>query len=74
MIIAAIDMPQAVMFLGMCANAGRPAEQFFLGIAKGDTPATNQFSAIALAWVDEWLANVTNPAGASPAQQRAKGA
>ena len=39
-------------------NAGRPAEQFFLGIAKGDTPATNQFSAIALGWVDEWLANV----------------
>ena len=55
-------------------NAGRPAEQFFLGIAKGDTPATNQFSAIALAWVDEWLANVTNPAGDAPAQQRAKGA
>jgi uncharacterized protein YjbI with pentapeptide repeats len=55
-------------------NAGRPAERFFLGIAKGDTPATNQFSAIALAWVDEWLANVTNPAGDAPAQQRAKGA
>ena len=40
-------------------DANRPAERFFLGIANGDTPATNQFSALALGWVDEWLANVS---------------
>lgn len=27
---------------------------FFCGISKGDTPETNQFSKLALEWVDDW--------------------
>ena len=36
-------------------NSYRPAERFFLGINKGDTPETNQFSALAVQWCQEWL-------------------
>jgi hypothetical protein len=36
-------------------NSSRPAERFFLGIAKGDTPATNKVSALAHQWATEWL-------------------
>jgi uncharacterized protein YjbI with pentapeptide repeats len=44
-------------------NASRPAERFFMGIKKGDTPETNQFSKLALQWVDEWLANMRSAFG-----------
>jgi len=43
------DMP------GLQPDSLRPAERFFMAIKPGDTPATNQFSLIALGWVDEWL-------------------
>jgi hypothetical protein len=43
---------------GLKKNAGRPAEQWFLGINKGDTPKTNDAAKTALAWIDQWLANV----------------
>ena len=43
---------------GLAPNSSRPAERFFMNIRKGDKPETNQSSAIALAWVDEWLGNV----------------
>src|SRR4051812_38650117 len=36
-------------------NSSRPAECFFMGIHKGDTPETNQFSRLALEWSQEWL-------------------
>jgi hypothetical protein len=36
-------------------NSSRPAERFFLAIKKGDTPETNQASALALQWCEEWL-------------------
>ncbi|CUI03909.1 Large exoproteins involved in heme utilization or adhesion [Janthinobacterium sp. CG23_2] len=36
-------------------DSARPAERFFLGISKGDTPETSQFSALALQWLQEWL-------------------
>jgi hypothetical protein len=42
---------------GLKPDSERPAEVFFLAIAPGDTPETSQFSALALAWVDEWLNN-----------------
>ena len=42
--------------LGITPNEDRPAERFFLGISKGDTPATNPLSAIAAGWVEEWIA------------------
>jgi len=40
-------------------NSNRPIEIFFLGIKKGDTPETNQFSKIALEWTDEFLSYLT---------------
>ena len=36
-------------------DAGRPIERFFAAIRKGDTPDTNQFSAVALDWAQSWL-------------------
>ena len=48
---------------GLKPNSHRPAERFFLGIKTGDTPDTNQFSKIALAWIDEWLANMREAFG-----------
>ncbi|SEO78942.1 pentapeptide repeat-containing protein [Nitrosovibrio sp. Nv6] len=36
-------------------NSSRPIERFFMGINKGDTPETNQASALALQWTDEFL-------------------
>lgn len=39
-------------------DSTRPAERFFLGILKGDTPETNPLSKLALKWADLWLANV----------------
>ena len=43
---------------GLCPNSSRPAERFFMGIRKGDTPETNQFSALALEWVQQWHDNM----------------
>ena len=39
-----------------CRNASRPIERFFLGINKGDTPETSQFSKLALEWLIEFQA------------------
>jgi uncharacterized protein YjbI with pentapeptide repeats len=39
-------------------DSGRPIEVFFGSIRKGDTPDTNQFSAIATEWAEAWLANM----------------
>jgi Pentapeptide repeats (8 copies) len=36
-------------------NSDRAAERFFMGIRRGDTPETNQFSKLALEWSQEWL-------------------
>ena len=36
------------------ANSNRPAEQFFMNIKKGDKPEKNQFSKLALGWLDEF--------------------
>lgn len=35
-------------------DSARPAEIFFLGIRKGDTPETNQCSKLAVEWIDEF--------------------
>jgi hypothetical protein len=43
---------------GLTPNSSRPIEIFFCGINEGDTPETSQFSALALQWADEWLANM----------------
>lgn len=44
-------------------NSFRPAERFFLGIRHGDTPDNNQFSRLALEWVDTWLAGMRDAFG-----------
>ena len=36
-------------------DSSRPAERWFLGIAKGDTPAKSQVAAITVGWIDEYL-------------------
>jgi hypothetical protein len=41
--------------VGLEPNSYRPAERFFMGITKGDTPETSQFSKLALDWSQEWL-------------------
>ena len=40
---------------GLKPDSSRPAERFFMGIKKGDTPETNQVSALAHQWATEWL-------------------
>lgn len=42
-------------------DSSRPAERFFLGINKGDTPEDNQFSALALQWAEEWVVRFGGP-------------
>ena len=42
-----------------CRDADRPIERFFLGIRKGDTPETSQFSKIALEWLEEFEALIS---------------
>jgi hypothetical protein len=44
-------------------NAARPAERFFLGIHKGDTPETSQFAKLAVEWLDQWTANMQEAFG-----------
>ena len=39
---------------GISPNASRPAERWFVGIRKGDTPETNQISHITVEWLDEF--------------------
>ena len=40
---------------GIKPDSGRPAEQWFISIRKGDTPETNQISAITVEWIDEFV-------------------
>ena len=39
-------------------NASRPAERFFMGISKGDTPENNPVSKIVLEWLDQFAAQI----------------
>ncbi|HEX5464426.1 MAG TPA: pentapeptide repeat-containing protein [Burkholderiales bacterium] len=48
---------------GLQPNSARPAERFFLAIREGDTPETNQFSALAVQWLDQWVANMESAFG-----------
>ena len=41
---------------GIKPDSGRPAERWFIGIRKGDTPETSQISAITVEWLDEFVA------------------
>jgi hypothetical protein len=43
---------------GLAPNSFRPAERFFMGINKGDTPDSNSAAKLALEWIDDWLARV----------------
>ena len=56
-----------------CRNASRPIERFFLNIAKGDTPETNQFSKLAMEWLDEFMFYIDSfrPEAEQKAKQKA---
>ena len=43
-------------------NSPRPAERFFLGIAKGHTPENSPLCKIAVEWIDEFIAKQEVPA------------
>ena len=40
---------------GIAPDSGRPAEQWFMSISKGDTPETSGVVAITVEWLDEFL-------------------
>jgi uncharacterized protein YjbI with pentapeptide repeats len=44
-------------------NSYRPAERFFLGINKGDIPKNNQFSKLAVEWIEQWLESIKSVFG-----------
>ena len=46
---------------GITPDSSSMAEQFFLGIRKGDTPATNAASKMVLLWVEEFMRLVGLP-------------
>ena len=41
--------------IGIKPDSSRPAERWFMGIEKGDTPETNQISRITVEWLDEFV-------------------
>ena len=41
---------------GIKPDSSRPAERWFMGVRKGDTPETSQISAITVEWLDEFVA------------------
>jgi uncharacterized protein YjbI with pentapeptide repeats len=40
---------------GIKPDSGRPAEQWFMNIRQGDTPATSHVSALTVQWLDEFV-------------------
>lgn len=44
--------------LGIKCSPFMPAEEFFLLINTGDTPETNEYSALAVQWIDEFVAGI----------------
>ena len=49
----------------LAPDASRPAEAFFTAIKSGDTPATNQASALVEGWIVEWLTRMRAVFGAT---------
>jgi len=47
---------------GLKPDASRPAERWFLGLRKGDTPKTSQISQITVEWLDEFVSLIAPPA------------
>lgn len=43
---------------GITLNCNLPAEQWFLHIEEGDTPENNEYSALAVQWIDEFVAGL----------------
>lgn len=54
-LVGTIAAARGVPFDSLEPDSSRPAERFFLCISKGDTPETNQASALAHQWASEWL-------------------
>jgi hypothetical protein len=61
--IAAHELPTPIK-----PDSSRPAETFFMAIRRGDTPATNQVSAIVEGWAVEFLELIGKPEVAATAE------
>lgn len=58
--------------LGLTPDVFSYAEVFFMGIKKGDTPATSQISSIASEWVGEFIAKREFELGREPQAQKVR--
>jgi hypothetical protein len=50
-----------VSYTELSPNSSDPAECWFMGIQKGDTPETNLMSKLAVEWCEEWCALTGTP-------------
>jgi uncharacterized protein YjbI with pentapeptide repeats len=66
-LVGTIANVRGVEYTSLEHDGNRPIEMFFAAIREGDTPATNQFSAIATEWAESWYGNVSAAFGSSPA-------
>lgn len=44
-------------------DASRPAERFFLGIRRGDTPSNSEHAKLAAEWISQWIKNMKSAFG-----------
>ncbi len=51
---------------GLKPDSGRPAEQWFMAIRKGDTPDMNQVSKLAVEWIDDFAALLASATAKGP--------
>jgi uncharacterized protein YjbI with pentapeptide repeats len=49
------DEPCGGLGIDLRPNSTRPAEVWFQGISRGDTPVNNPIAAITVAWIESWL-------------------
>ena len=54
-LVGTIANARNISFADIEHDAGRPCEQWFAGISRGDTPADNYHSKMAEQWVCEWM-------------------
>ena len=62
-LVGTIANARGIGFESLEHDSYRPIERFFMNIKEGDTPETNQASAIALEWAESWLASMQSAFG-----------
>jgi hypothetical protein len=55
-LVGTIANARRINYRAINPDASRPSERLFMNISRGDTPETNQVSALALEWAETWLA------------------